>query len=98
MSENKSTAERILEGREDAKLQNDVTLENMQEFKRALNDVCNTPNGQLVFRTLIRAIEAFAPKSGRDAVALVESNAKKNVYFQFVRPFLEPETRHKLED
>lgn len=94
---NKSTAEKLLAQRENNAAQNEIVKENMVIYAKALNAVAATPNGEAVLKTMVKALEVFTAKSGRDGVALIEVNTKRNFYFEFIRPYLEPQLRQKIE-
>lgn len=71
--------------------------ESLAEYKKALNGVCATPNGQFVMRSLIKALGVFEPR--RDySQGLVEFNAKRDVYLGLIRPFLTAEIIRELEN
>lgn len=93
----KTTAEKLRAERDQLKKSAKIALENVEDYRMAVNGMAATPNGELFFKTLIKACGVFDPKHSTDALALIEDNAKRNVYLEFIRPFLEPEIRKELE-
>ena len=91
------TVEKLLKAREARDKQEAVILENQEEYKKALNSVIGTPNGALVFKTLIKACGVFAPDRGTDVASLIRQSEKRNVYLEFVRPYLTPELKQEVE-
>lgn len=96
-SNSRSTADKLIAQRATKEAQEQNILENKEAYAKALNVMAQTKNGELVLKTLIKALEVFSPKSGRDGVALIEVNTKRNFYLEFIRPYLEPHNRHNLE-
>jgi len=93
----KSTAEKLLEQHEQSKLQDAVTLENIQEYSMALNSVAETPNGAHVLKIWIKALGVFAVKPNRDGMALVGDKALRDFYLTYIRPHLDATTRQNIE-
>ena len=96
-NEPKTTVDKLRDAREQQKLRKEKIIENMQDFKMALNGVASTQNGKLFLKTLIKACGVFTPKHTTEALALIEDNAKRNIYLEFIRPNLEPELKKELE-
>lgn len=94
----KSTADKIKEKRAKREEENEIKEENLAEFKRALNDVAQSHNGEFVLRTLIHEVfGVFNIPRSNDGVALVEHNARRSIYLRYIRPYLEPQIRQELE-
>lgn len=92
-----NTVEKIIARRKEEDRLRDLAIENEAEYKKALNGMAASPNGKLVLKTLIKACGVFDPKEGTDGVALIENNAKRNLYLRFIRPYLEPQMKQELE-
>lgn len=94
----KNTVGKILKAAEERKKLEDTIIENQEDYALALNGLAVTPNGKHFLKTLIKACHVFTPKSGLDGVALIETNTKRNLYLEFIRPYLEPAIRKDLEN
>lgn len=93
----KSTVDKLLENRKKRAEQEAIVIENEKEYAKALNGVACTPNGKLVLRTLIKAGGVFSVSSPVDMVTLIRNNERRNVYLQFIRPYLDPDVKQFLE-
>lgn len=94
----RSTADKLLAQREERKDHIDVAIENREEYKKALNAIAASPSGEYVFKYMIKALGVFAVKPNRDGVALVGDKALRDFYLTMIRPYLDADIRHKLED
>jgi hypothetical protein len=94
----KSTADKLIQRRENSEAAASQILENVEDYKKALNAIAASPNGSLVFKTLIKASGVFTPSHLTDALALIDGNAKRNFYLELIRPHLEPSIRQELEN
>lgn len=94
----RSTSEKLRAKQAATQEQKEKLVENMEAYAKSLNAMAMSPNGEIVLKTLIKALEVFTVKSGRDGVALIEVNTKRNFYFEFIRPYLEPSIRQRLEN
>ena len=93
-----STAEKLIAARAQRALDKEKFLENAKEYAKALNGQAATPNGLLVLRTWVKALGVFKSKSGLEGIPLVKAQANSDFYLEFIRPFLEPEIRQKVEE
>lgn len=93
-----NTVSKLMADREKRSQQEELAIENMGEYKKALNGVASTPNGQLMLKTLIKACGVFTVSKESDAISLIRHNERRNVYLQYVRPFLEPDVKKELEN
>ncbi len=71
--------------------------EEIAEYKTALNGMAASPNGQYFLKKLIRYCGIYSFDAKIDPAKLVADEARRKVYLELVRPFLEPETRNELE-
>lgn len=95
---NSNTVDKLLASRKERERKEAVAIENALEYQTALNGVAASPNGKLVFKTLIKACGVFDPdKEGSDGVALIRQSERRNFYLKFIRPYLEPQQRQELE-
>lgn len=93
-----STAEKLIAQQLDKERQKEIAIENLEEYRKALNGVAATPNGQLVFKTFIKAFGVFAVRPSRTDVALVEHKALREFYLTLIRPHLDTDLRQTLEN
>lgn len=91
------TVSKLLRQRELENEQKSIIIENQEEYKKALNGMASTPNGDLVLKTLIKAMRVFDPVTAQNNVALIECNAQKNLYLTYIRPYLTPELKQEIE-
>lgn len=93
-----TTAEKLLEQQAERENSEAIAKERREEYKKALNGVAATPNGELVLKTLIKAFGVFAVKPNRDGMALVADKALRDFYLTFIRPYLDEDLRRELEN
>lgn len=75
----------------------EVVIENIEEYKQALNMVFSTNEGKLVMKYLLRHSGIFNDDAQLDAAKLVEGKGRKSVYLKMIRPFLDKQLRMELE-
>lgn len=92
-----TTAEKLIASRVKNKEQKEKVIENMEEFKKALNGVAASPNGNYVLKIFIKALGVFAVKPNCDGMSLVKDKALREFYLSFIRPYLDDEIRQDLE-
>ena len=93
----KSTAEKLQQQREQAKVLGDIASSQVEEYKQALNSMAASEHGKLVLQTLISACGVFTPDRGADVAALIRQSERRNVYLEVIRPFLETELKQEIE-
>jgi len=74
-----------------------IAKERAEEYRKAINGVAATPNGELVLKTFIKALGVFAVKPNRDGMALVSDKALRDFYLTFIRPYLDEDLRRNIE-
>jgi len=92
-----SMVDKLLQDKKKRAEQEVIVIENAQEYAKALNGVACTPNGKLVLRTIIKAGGVFIPSSPVDVSTLIRNNERRNVYLQFIRPYLDSDVKQALE-
>jgi len=92
-----TTAEKLLSQQAEREQSEIIAKERMAEYKKALNGVAATPNGQLVLKTFIKAFGVFTVKPNRDGMALVRDAALRDFYLSLVRPHLDDDLRREIE-
>lgn len=92
------TAARLLEQKR-KEAENDARAVALtEEYKSALNDMAHSPAGFMVLRQLVVYTEAMHVPKTLDAARILAHNAKRDVYFTAIRPYLTPDLRAKLEE
>ncbi len=97
IQEIRSTAEKLMAQAREREREKEIAIENLEEYRKALNDLAQSNNGKLVFKILIKALGVFAVKPNRDGMALVGDKALRDFYLTMIRPHLEPANRQELE-
>lgn len=92
-----STAEKMLMQEAERRKADEIVIENIAEYAKALVEVANTPNGAYVFKIMVRAMGVFTVKPNRDGMALVGDKALRDFYLTYLRPHLDAETRQIIE-
>ena len=94
-----STADKLRAKRaEDAK-RAEVTFENEQEYRNALNAVLQTKDGMEVFKRLLQYTKFFdVSPTSHDSIKMIEEKGMARLYLKMVRPYVEPTTRAELEN
>lgn len=72
-------------------------IEELEEWKRCINGLAATPNGQLFLRSMIQFSGLFVPGNIRDTLGMVEDKCKAAFYLQWVRPYLDEQLRKEIE-
>ncbi len=98
MFEGNSTIDKIAQAREGAADQQIITKEKEAEFKKALNQMMSSTEGKYVAKYLLRYLGVFAVAKTRDPVAKLEHEIRRQVYLEFLRPYLERDLRMELEN
>jgi len=93
-----SSADRFLEQREAQQHSQEIAAEKLEQYKKALNGMAVTPNGELVLKTLITAFGVFSIAQPQNPASSYELEVLKRGYLKFIRPHLEPAIRAKLEN
>jgi hypothetical protein len=92
-----STADNLLQQQRDRDERAGMSEQQYEDYKKALNGVASTPNGQFVLKTFIKALGVFTVKPTREGVALVSDKALRDFYLTMIRPHLDPTIRQDLE-
>lgn len=93
-----NTVSKILQQREKKEESYVIAKERQDEYKKALNGVASTPNGEILLKTLIKASGIHTPDKGSDVSTLIRMGERRNFYLTFIRPYLEPKLRKELEN
>jgi len=73
--------------------------EEIAEYKTALNEMFSTPNGKLVASKIIKYSGIHAFDNERiDGAKLIEKEARRKLWLELFRPYLNPTIRRELEN
>ena len=93
-----STADNLLQQQRERDERAGMSEQQYEDYKKALNGVASTPNGQFVLKTFIKAMGVFSVKPTREGVALVGDKALRDFYLTMIRPHLDVTLRQELEN
>lgn len=93
-----NTADKLLQQQREREDRVGLSEEQYEDYKKALNGVASTPNGQFVLKTFIKAMGVFTVKPTREGVALVGDKALRDFYLTMIRPHLDTTLRQELEN
>lgn len=91
-----STVEKLLREHKQLEKLGAIAKEGEEDYRKALNGVASTENGQIFLRTLIEVGGIFDPIDTSSPHALLKSN-ERNTYLRLIRPYLNPEMRRIIE-
>ena len=87
-----------LSDREDnRKKQQEAIIERADEWKEVINRLLSTEDGKLLAKYLIKFCKVFTPDNSENQIQLVESNGKRKVYLELIRPYLFNQTIKDIE-
>lgn len=72
-------------------------LEKQEEYRKALNRMASTPDGQYVLKQLIEFCGVFAFDNSAPDGRLAVEKGRRQVYLQAVRPFLDKSIIQEIE-
>lgn len=91
----KNTVDRINENK---RKNQELSEEVIEKYKLALNSVASTENGQYFLRCLANMIGAYMFNEHESAQDRIISSYRRDVYFCFIRKYLDKDVRKQLED
>lgn len=92
-----SRIEELLSNFDKRKAGEELVIEQIEEWKAALNGMAGTPNGQIFLRVMIKASGLFTPGSSGQTVRSVEEKNRADFYLRHVRPYLDKAHRSEIE-
>lgn len=93
-----SVIERLVKDRKDKAHNREKVIENIEEWKKAINRICGTHDGQLLIKYMIRHNGLYNVDNSINHAKMIEDNGKKKVYLELIRPFLKSDIINKLEN
>ncbi len=95
---NQSVINDILEKRAQKRVQEEQIVENVEEYKAALEKIFTSEDGKIFYKYLARYCRLHTVEEGLNTVRMVEDNGKRSVFLKGIRPFLSKSTLIKLEE
>lgn len=93
-----SQVNELLERRASKQAEKEKIIENAEEYRVAVNKIFTTPEGEIFYKYLVKFCRVYGYEGMGNTVKMVEDNGRRAVFLEAVRPFLNKETRVKLED
>mgnify|MGYP003639353561 CR=1 FL=1 len=93
-----NTVANILKQKENREKNKTILEEHQKQYKKYLSRYAASEEGKFVIGVLIKASGALSADDSNDAAALIRNSERKNFYFNFIRPYIEPEIRKELEN
>lgn len=92
-----STAERLIGDKLSRKEKMTKLIEDHENWKSILNRMAGTGEGEYVLKILFKHADIFSVEDDYNGVMLVKDKAKSEFYRKYVRPYLVPDIRNKIE-
>jgi len=78
--------------------QQEVIVENQEDYKRALNRIAKSKDGQHVIKLLMKFCGVYSVSNHNDVIRMAEERARRSVYLAMIRPYLTPTIRAEIEE
>lgn len=76
----------------------EVIIERIEDWKKAVNRLASSPDGKLFFGYLIKSCNLHTPQpNARDTVQAVVDKQRQDFYLRHVRPYLDKSIRAEIE-
>lgn len=92
-----SQVEQLLKAAQARKDEREFKIEELQVWKDCINSLAATPNGRMLFKSLLQHSGIFDPPNLANPQRMVTNTIKASFYLSWVRPYLQPELRKELE-
>lgn len=92
-----STAEKILQQREEADKETIIQQKEREVWREAVNRIIETPEGELFFSKMVKFIMPFADLRNVNPQTMAEINGSRTFYYKYVRPYLDKTNINKVE-
>ena len=93
-----SIVEKMVRQNQERDRQKEKIVENAEEWTKAINSLCASPNGKLLIKYMLRHNKLFIVDNTRDHVKMIENNGARKVYLELIRPFLTAEVISDIEN
>ena len=92
-----SIIEKILNERAQKDKFEDILKENAEEYKKCVNGIASTPNGQYVLKILRNACGMDSYQRKLDPAGLIEENGKRSIWIEMFHNHLTPESKELIK-
>lgn len=92
-----SQAQQLLERSARRKDADDFKVTETKQWADCVNAIAATPNGKLLFKSMLDYSGLMAPPDITNANKMVTNTLKGAFYFTWIRPYLKPEVKKELE-
>lgn len=93
----RSITDDLLEAATAREAQKELVIERIEDWKKTLNRLASSPDGQLLFTYMLRACNLFTPGAPKDTVQAVVDKQRQDFYLRFCRPYIDPSIRKEFE-
>lgn len=93
-----NTVGNILNKKTEREKNDEIIKERLEQYTKALNAIAATPNGKEFFSIFIKICGVFSPEDSNDPTVLLRNGERKNMYLNYIRPYLELEIKKDLEN
>lgn len=83
---------------EERQKQQEVVIENIEEYRVALNRIFSMNEGKLLAKYLLRFCMVFNDDAQLNPAKLIEDKGKRAVYLKMIRPFLDRQIKQEVEN
>lgn len=94
----RNTVDKLLSQRAEKTRQQEVVIENMEEWQEVLNRIFTSDDGKLFAKYLLRHCGIFNKEDSTNHIKMIENIGKRNVYLELIRPYLDVLTRSEIEN
>lgn len=92
-----STVMKLLRMAADTKEQNSAVKEVEAEYRKALNGIAKSKNGQFVLKYLLIASRIYSVEYGSDIVRMADARGRRNYFVEMIWQYLTPQSKQEIE-
>lgn len=92
-----SVINKLLEYRQKSEDVKATILENEAEWKKVINRMFATEDGQFFAKYMLRYLGIFNIDNSNNQIKLIEDNGKRKFYLELIRPYLDAKTLNLIE-
>lgn len=93
-----SIIDKLIQKQGDREKEQEIILEKEKDWALAVNRLFSTPDGEFFAKYFLRICYAFNVDNSKDQVTMLENRGARNIYFRYIRPYLDPVIRSKIEN
>lgn len=88
----------FLQRRKDEEEKKQKIIENEQEYRDVVNRIFTSEDGQIFYKYMLKFCRVHTYDQTGNALNIVKDDARRAVFLEAIRAYLNKETRVKLED